>query len=73
MLDKTCNLTGAAIAQWIRLHLLSCCTGFESQAFMLLSPTVKFVLYLSCKKNKNKQKEPGFGPFLNMQFTFEPK
>ena len=26
---------GAAIAQWIRLHLPSCCPGFESQAHYL--------------------------------------
>ena len=25
---------------------------------------VKFVLYFTCEKNKNKQKEAGFGPFL---------
>ena len=25
---------------------------------------VKFVLYLSCEKNTNKQKEAGFGPFI---------
>ena len=29
---------------------------------MLLSFIV-FVLYLSCEKNENKQKEAGFGPF----------
>ena len=31
---------------------------------MVLSVIVKFVLYLYCKKNENKQKEAGFGPFL---------
>ena len=30
---------------------------------MLLSFIV-FVLYLSCEKNENKQKEAGFGPFF---------
>ena len=30
----------------------------------LLSFKVKFVLYLSCERNENKQKEAGFGPFL---------
>ena len=33
---------------------------------MLVSIIVKFVLYLSCKKNENKQKESGFGPFLKI-------
>ena len=28
-----------------------------------LSFIVKFVLYLSCEKNENKQKEAGLGPF----------
>ena len=31
---------------------------------MLLSFIVKFVLYLSCERNQNKQKEAGLGPFL---------
>ena len=31
--------------------------------YMLLSFIVKFVLYMSCEKNENKQKEAGFGPF----------
>ena len=30
----------------------------------LLSFIVKFELYLSCEKNKNKQKEAGFGAYL---------
>ena len=33
---------------------------------MLLSFIVKFVLYFSCEKNENKQKEVvGFGPYKN--------
>ena len=37
---------------------------------MLLSFIVKFVLYLSCEKNENKQKDAGFGPyFLKTFFT----
>ena len=31
---------------------------------MLLSFIVKFVLYLFCKKNENKQKEAGLGQFF---------
>ena len=31
---------------------------------MILSLTVKFVLYLSREKNENKQKEAGLGPFF---------
>ena len=31
---------------------------------------IVFVLYLSCEKNENKQKEAGFGPFLkNLAIT----
>ena len=30
-----------------------------------LSFKVKFMLYLSCEKNENKQNESGFGPILN--------
>ena len=33
---------------------------------MLLS-FIAFVLYLSCEKNENKQKEAGFGPFFLMK------
>ena len=36
--------------------------GSESQAHLL--SFIVFVLYLSCEKNENKQKEAGFGPFL---------
>ena len=36
---------------------------------MLLSFMVKFVLYWSCEKNQNKQKEAGFGPFCNKGST----
>ena len=35
-----------------------------SMPSMLLPFIVKFVLYLSCEKNENKQKEAGLGPFL---------
>ena len=52
---------GAAIAQWIRLHLLSCHPGFESKAHYHYS---QFVLYLPCEKNKSKQKVAGFCPYL---------
>ena len=54
---------GATIAQWIRLRLPSCRPGFESQARNLRFLFIVFVLYLSCEKNENKQKEAGFGPF----------
>ena len=64
--ERLINVTilpkGAAIAQWIRLRLPSCWPRFESQVHhlpMLLSFIVKFVLYLSCEKNENKQKRPG--------------
>ena len=34
-----------------------------SSPSLLLSFIVEFVLYLSCEKDENKQKENGFGPF----------
>ena len=34
---------------------------------MRLSFMVKYVLYFSCEKNENKQKEAGFGPFKGHQ------
>ena len=35
-----------------------------SMSSMLSSFIIKIVLYWSCEKNENKQKEAGFGPFL---------
>ena len=48
-------------AQWIRLRLPSCHPRFESKAKQstLSSFNFKCVLYLSCEKNKNKQKRSG--------------
>ena len=58
------RLLGAAIAQWICLYLPSCHPGFKSQAHhQRFYPNCQFVLYLSCEKNENKQKEAGFDPF----------
>ena len=52
-LIKKINLRGAAIAQWIRLHLPSCCPGFESQAHHLcFFQFIKFKLYI-CHLNRN--------------------
>ena len=48
---------GAAIAQWISLHLPPCCPGFESQARQIRF----FILHF--EKNENKQKEAGLGPY----------
>ena len=45
---KNWIISGAAIAQWIRLRLPS-----------MLSSIIVFVLYLSREKNENKQKRPG--------------
>ena len=53
----------ANIAQCLRL--LSCHTRVRiPSTSSMLSIIVKFVLYLSCEKNENKQKEAGFGPFF---------
>ena len=54
---------GAAIAQWIRPPQVRVPCSLS----MLLSFIV-FVLYLSCEKNKNKQKEAGFGPYFKLSF-----
>ena len=56
--------TSAAIAQWICLHLPSCCPGSSPKhTIYALSLYVKFVLYLYCEKNKKNQKSCQFGPF----------
>ena len=46
--------TPTILPPWVRIP----CTPST-----LLSSIVKFVLYLSCEKNENKQKEAGLGPF----------
>ena len=53
--------SGVAIAQWPTI--LPPRVWVPSTPSTLLSFTV-FVLYLSCEKNENKQKEAGFGPFF---------
>ena len=57
------KIWGAAIAQWNCLRIPSCRPGFESQAAIFAFSFIVFVLYLSCEKSQNKQKEAGFGPF----------
>ena len=55
---------GAAVAQWICLHLPSCRPGLKSQAHHLcFYHYSQFVIYLSSEKKENKQKEARFGPF----------
>ena len=58
---------GAAIAQWIRPNLPSCCPGFESQAHHLRFD--QFML-VCVKKGENKQKESGIGPFFKKSFVY---
>ena len=43
---------GAGIAQWIRLHLLTCRPAFESRAFHLRF--YRFII-VSCRKGENKR------------------
>ena len=60
------TLTVHFATQWIRLRLPTCRPRFESQAHHICFyhlVIVKVVLYLSCEKNENKQKEAGIGPF----------
>ena len=66
------------------LFSLGCChSSVDSSAFTILMPRVRdpstpstlfsfivFVLYLSCEKNKNKQKEAGFGPFFKEYYSW---
>ena len=67
-LKRSHLVRGAAIAQWIHLHLPFCRPRFKSQAHHLcfFSFLFKFVLYLylHCVKNENKQKEAGYGPVI---------
>ena len=54
---------GAAIAQWMHLHLPSCHTGFKSQTHHL--HLYQFIFEL-CRVEKTKinKKEAGIGPFF---------
>ena len=56
------QLRGAAIAQWIRLRLLFCCPGFESQAYHLSFN--KFII-VSCGKDENERKRGRDWPIKN--------
>ena len=62
---------GAAIAQWIRLHLPSCRLGFESQAHHLRFLQSNFVLCCHCVEERTKinKKEAGFGPIFKQKST----
>ena len=53
---------GAAVAQWIHLHLPSCRPRFESQAHYLCFYQFKFKLS-HVEKTKYTEKEAGIGPF----------
>ena len=61
-------LHGVPPSQWICLRLPSCRPGFKYQAcylrFFIYSICAIFVLYLSCEKNENEQKEAGSSPFF---------
>ena len=52
----------AAIALWFHLRLPSCGHGFESQAHHLCFFSICIVIVK--RKEKNKQKEAGIGPFF---------
>ena len=60
-----------AKAQWIHLCLPYCHpqVRIPSTPPTLLSFKV-FVLYVSCEKNENKQREVVFGPFLRKDWSF---
>ena len=58
---------GATIAQWIRLHLSSCCTGFESKAHHLRFTQFIFTL-CHVQKTKINPKEAGITLFLKKMF-----
>ena len=41
--------------------------GSSPRTIYAFKNIVKFVLYLSCEKNENKQKEAGFGSFEKIE------
>ena len=62
-IQTTALLGASGTAQWIRLCLPSCCPEFESQVHHPCFYKFTFD-FLSCRIDKNKQKEDGIGPFL---------
>ena len=53
------------LAPWIRLRLLFCGPGFESQAFRLRIDVVKYFCHIChCVYDENKPKETDLGQFL---------
>ena len=60
---KNFSSRGAAMAQWIRMCLLSWRPGFESQAHHLS------IYIVPCVKDENKQKVAGICPFIWNRFA----
>ena len=58
-------LVEAAIAQWIRLRLLTSSPRFESQAHLLrfYSQILYYICHCIVEKDENKQKEALFGTY----------
>ena len=55
------TLGSAAIAQWIRLRLPAA-PGLSPKH--TINAFIQIYLFVSCRKDENKQKEAGIGPFL---------
>ena len=51
-----------AIAQWIRLRLLSCVPGLNPKHTIYASTICSHYLSLRWEEDENKQKGAGFGP-----------
>ena len=72
---RVAMMISVTLRQWLRLSrhssvgssaptILPARVQVPTTPSTLLSFIVKFVLHLSCKKNKNKHKVAGFGPFV---------
>ena len=62
---------GAVIAQWICLHLPSCCLRFESQAHYIYFYHLQYLCYIShVKITKINKKRPGLAHFFKNGETF---
>ena len=60
LLQSHLSLRGATIVQWICLHLPSCRPKYTIYAF------INLYWFVSCGKDKNKQKEAGLAHFLKV-------
>ena len=69
-----CSITmwawGAAIAEWIFYAYHPAAPSLSPKHAIYAFPFIEFVLYLSCEKNENKQKEAWFGSFKKTMWAY---